>query len=156
MRTLGIAAALVAVAACGREAADDGPLEPEPIGATGAVVDAPRAWAVTGGGEVGYRIGKGVGRQVFVDEVTKLQATPAELYAAECAYATAAGIQETLPSGALFVQCSLPGVGKDGGAIAVTHIASLIKIGERGFKCHVGTPHEPRELLAVCRSLRAR
>ena len=145
-----------AAAACSKRAADpDGPT-PRKIGAL-ATVDAPPAWEVAAIAKDAYRVGVGPGEQVFVREVAFPPKALGELYATECARAVEPGARSMTPHGALIVECRLAATTKDGASVELLHVASLLRSGDRGIKCHFGLPadtDDARAAAAVCRSLR--
>ena len=147
-----LGAALV-VAACGKRAAPEAHRAVR-IGQLGATVDAPPSWEVTALGKGSYRVGAGPGEQVVVREVAFPPSTIEELYATECARATGPGTKTATPTGALIVECRLGSTQPDGEAVELVHVASLIRAGNRGIKCHFGIDGDAEVAAAVCRSLR--
>lgn len=124
------------------------------LAALGATVDAPASWELAPIGKDGYRIGLGPHEQVFVRDVAFAPRTVDELYAAECARATAPGLRTTTSHGALFVQCTLRSTPPDGPPRELVHVAALLWAGGRGIKCHFGTVDDAAAATAVCLSLR--
>jgi hypothetical protein len=141
-----------AVSACGKRAA------PEAHGAVRigklATVDAPPGWEVTAAGKESYRVGTGPGEQVSVREVAFAPRTIDELYATECARAIEPGTKAMTPAGAMIVECRLASTTPDGKSVELVHVASLIRAGDRGIKCHFGITGDAEAAAAVCRSLR--
>jgi hypothetical protein len=125
------------------------------IGALGVTVDAPPDWEVLAVGKASFRVGAGRGEQVFVREVTFAPATLDELYATECARAIAPGTRATTLAGAMIVECRVASATPDGESVELVHVASLLRAGERGIKCHFGIAGDAAATAtAVCRSLR--
>jgi hypothetical protein len=145
--------AAITAAACGKRAADPDAPTPRKIGAL-ATVDAPPAWEVASVAKDAYRVGVGPGEQVFVREVAFPPKALDELYATECARALEPGAKSTTPHGALIVECRLASTTKDGASIELLHVASLLRAGDRGIKCHFGLSGDAAAATAVCRSLR--
>lgn len=152
---LGLAAAagFAGAAGCSKQPERAAPRMHE-LRALGARVEAPESWEVTATERGAYRIGAGTGKQVFVREVAFPPRTIGELYATECARAPEPGTKTTTPAGAMVVECKLISATKDGRSVELTHVASLIRIGERGIKCHFGIAGDAEAATAVCRSLR--
>jgi len=140
---------------CGKRAAPEAHRAVR-VGKLGATVDAPPAWEVAALGKDSYRVGTGPGDQVFVREVAFPPRTIDELYATECARALEPGTKATTPAGAMIVECRLGSTTPDGKAVELVHVASLIRAGERGIKCHFGIAGDAAAATAtaVCRSLR--
>jgi hypothetical protein len=146
-------AATVALAACGKRAAPEAHRAVR-IGPLGATVDAPPDWEVTALGKGSFRVGAGPAEQVVVREIAFPPATLDELYATECARAIGPGTKTATPTGALIVECRLASTRPDGEAVELVHVASLIRAGGRGIKCHFGIDGDAEVAAAVCRSLR--
>jgi hypothetical protein len=142
-----------AAGACGKRAAPEAHRAVK-IGKLGATVDAPPDWEVTALGKGSFRVGTGPGEQVVVREVAFPPRTIEELYATECARAIEPGTKATTAAGAMIVECRLPSTTPDGKAVELVHVASLIRAGERGIKCHFGIDGDAEAATAVCRSLR--
>ena len=142
-----------AAGACGKRAAPEAHRAVR-IGTLGATVDAPPGWEVAELGKGSYRVGPGPGEQVFVREIAFPPRTIEELYATECARAIAPGAKAATPAGALIVECRLASTTPDGKAVELVHVASLIRAGDRGIKCHFGIDGDAEVATAVCRSMR--
>lgn len=155
MRTTPLLAFAFALAACksSKPAATSAAAEPKAIGATGASVIAPASWVVNADGQISYRVGTGPGDQVFLNEVMFPAKTVDDLYAAECARASAPGLKLTTPAGALYVQCKVSTTTRDGKAVELTKVASELRVGAKGVKCHFGSDDDPTKLIEVCKSL---
>jgi hypothetical protein len=119
-----------------------------------ATVDAPPGWEVAALGKDSYRVGPGGVEQVFVREIAFPPRTLDELYATECARAIEPGARAATPAGAMIVECKVASTMPDGKAVELVHVASLIRAGERGIKCHFGIDGDAAVAAAVCRSLR--
>lgn len=143
-----------APAACGKRAAPPETQRAVRIGKLGASVDAPPNWEITAIGKDSYRVGLAPGEQVFVREVAFPPRTVDELYATECARAIEPGTKATTPAGAMIVECRLASTDPDGKEVELVHVASLIRTGDRGIKCHFGIEGNAADAAAVCRSLR--
>jgi len=139
---------------CGKRAAPPEAHRAVRVGKLAATVDAPPSWEVTSLGKDSYRVGTGPGEQVFVREVAFPPRTLDELYATECARAIEPGTKATTPPGALIVECRLTSTTPDGNEVELFHVASLIRAGDRGIKCHFGIDGDASAATAVCRSLR--
>ncbi|HWO25889.1 MAG TPA: hypothetical protein VNO30_44445 [Kofleriaceae bacterium] len=141
--------------ACGKRA---GPVAHRAvrIGGLGAAVDAPPHWEAEAVSKAVYRVGAGPGEQVFVREVAFAPATIDELYATECARAIEPGTKAMTPAGAMLVECRLASATPDGASVELVHVASLLRAGEHGIKCHFGIADDAAAATAtaVCRSLR--
>ena len=124
------------------------------IGALGATVDAPPDWEAAAVSKAVYRVGAGPGEQVFVREVAFAPATMDELYATECARAIEPGTKAMTPAGAMIVECRVWSATPDGKSVELVHVASLLRAGDRGIKCHFGIAGDAEAAAAVCRSLR--
>lgn len=124
------------------------------IASLGVTIDAPPSWEVTALGKESYRVGPGPGEQVFVRAVAFPPRTLDELYATECARAAAPGAKATTPAGAMVVECKVASTTRDGKSIELVLVASLLRAGDRGIKCHFGTSGDAEPAAAVCRSLR--
>jgi hypothetical protein len=126
------------------------------IGPLGVTVDAPPGWEAAAIGAGAYRVGAGpdADDQVFVREVAFPPRTLDELYATECARAIAPGAKAATPAGTMVVECRLASTTPEGKAIELAHVASLIRAGDRGIKCHFGIEGDAEAAAAVCRSLR--
>jgi len=61
---------------------------------------------------------------------------------------------DSRPTGALVVECRLASTTPDGREVELVHVASLIRVGDRGIKCHFGIDGDASAATAVCRSLR--
>jgi hypothetical protein len=148
-----LGAAAAAAAACGKQAAPEAHRAVR-VGELGATVDAPPGWEVTALGKGSYRVGTGRGEQVVVREVAFPPATIDELYATECARGVGPGTRVVTPTGAMIVECRLASTRPDGEEVELVHVASLIRAGGRGIKCHFGIDGDAEIATAVCRSLR--
>jgi hypothetical protein len=150
---LGASAVAAGASACGKRAAPEAHRAVR-IRELGATVDAPPGWELTALGKGSYRVSAGPSEQVVVREVAFPPATLDELYAAECARAVGPGTKATTPGGAMVVECKLASTRPDGEEVELAHVASLIRAGGRGIKCHFGIDGEAEVAAAVCRSLR--
>jgi hypothetical protein len=126
------------------------------IGPLGVTVDAPPGWGAVAIGAGAYRVGteRDADDQVFVREVAFPPRTLDELYATECARAESPGAKAVTTAGTLIVECRLASTTPEGKTIELAHVASLIRAGDRGIKCHFGIEGEAEAAAAVCRSLR--
>ena len=123
-----------------------------PTGKHAARLTAPRGWEVTGSG-TSYRVGP-----VMIEALAKPPASATELYTTECARAKEPAIlKEEIPArNLMIVQCQLPGATGSGASLVVVHVAAVLRLGEQAVKCQFGTPRDPRALVEVCRSIRAK